>query len=203
MTSTFKKIELKLELLTDIDMLLMVEKGIRGGISHAIHQYPKTDNKYIREYDKNKEPSYLKYCDINNFYDWAMLQQLRVNNFEWIEDISQFNEDFIKSYNEESDEAYFLKFDVQYPEKLHELRNDLSFLLERMKIEKFEKFVTNVHDKTEYVFQLINLKQALIHELVLKKVHRLIKFNQKAWLKSYIDMKTMLKKKKKVILRFF
>ena len=77
-----------------------------------------------------------------------MLQKLLVNNFEWIEYTSQFNEGFIKSYNEESDEGYFLEVDVQYPSKLHELPNDLPFLLKRMKIKKVEKLGTNLHDKT-------------------------------------------------------
>ena len=75
-----------------------------------------------------------------------MSQKLLVNNFEWIKDTSQFNEDFIKNYNEESDEGYFLEVDVQYLEKVHELHNDLPFLLERMKIEKAKKLVHNLHD---------------------------------------------------------
>ena len=131
----------------------------------------------MKDYDKNKESSYIQYWDANNLYGWAMLQKLPVNNFEWIKDTSQFNEDFIKNYNEESDEGYFLEVDVQYLEKLHELHNDLPFLPERMKIEKVEKLVANLHDKTEYVIHIRNLKQALNHGLVLKKVHRVIKLN--------------------------
>ena len=115
----------------------------------------------------------------------------------WIKDTSQFNEDFIKNYNQESDKGYFLEVDVQYTEKLHELHNDLPFLPERMKIEKVEKLVANLHDKTEYVIHIRNLKQALNHGLVLKKVHRVIKFNQNAWLKPYIDMNTDLRKNTK------
>ena len=126
---------------------------------------------------KNKEPSYLHYWNVNNLYGWVMSQKLSVNIFEWIKDTSQFNEDFIKNYNEESDEGYFLEVDVQYLEKLHELHNDLPFLPERMKIEKVEKLVANLHDKTEYVIHIRNLKQALNHGLVLKKVHRVIKLN--------------------------
>ena len=110
--------------------------------------------------------SYIQYWDVINLYVWAMLQKLPVNNFEWIKDTSQFNEDFIKNYNEESDEGYFLEVDVQYLEKLHELHNDLPFLPERMKIEKVEKLVANLHDKTEYVIHIRNLKQALNHGLV-------------------------------------
>ena len=94
-------------------MLSVVEKRIGGGICHAIHQYAKTNNKYMKDYDKNKESSNLRYWDANNLYGWVMSQKLSVNKFEWIEDISQFNEDFIKNYNKESDEVYFLEVDVQ------------------------------------------------------------------------------------------
>ena len=130
-------------------MLLMVEKGIRGGICHSIYWYAKANNKYMKDYDKNKELTYLQYWDVNNLYGWAMSQKLPVNNFEWIKDTSQFNEDFIKNYNEEIDEGYFLEFNVQYIEKLCEIYNDLPFLPERMKIEKLEKLVANLHEKTE------------------------------------------------------
>ena len=95
-----------------------------------------------------------------------MSQKLPVNKFEWIKNTSQFNEDFIKNDHEESDERYFLEVDVQYPEKLHELHNNLPFLPERMKIEKVQKLVTNLHDKTEYVIHIRNLKQALNHGLI-------------------------------------
>ena len=130
-------------------------------------------------------------------YGWAMSQNRPVNKFQWIEDTSKFNKDSIKDYNEESDERYFLEVDVQYPEKLHKLHNDLPLLSERMKIKKVEKLVINLHDKTGYVINIRNLKQALNHGLILKKVHRVIKFNQKAWLKPYIVMNTELRQKAK------
>ena len=100
-------------------MLLMVEKGIRGGVCHAIHQYAKAYNKYMKDYD-NKRIN-LKYYNVNKLYNWS--QKLPVNKFEWIDCTSQFNEDFINNYNEESDERYFIEVDVQYPEKLHEFHN--------------------------------------------------------------------------------
>ena len=90
-------------------MLLMVEKGIRGGTCHAIHQYAKANNKYMNDYDKNKESLYLKYWDVNNFYCWALLQKLTVSKFEWIEDTSQFNEDFIKTIMKRAVKDVFLK----------------------------------------------------------------------------------------------
>ena len=110
---------------------------------------------------------------------------------------SQFNGNFIKNYNEESDKEYFLQVDVQYLKKLHELHNGLPLLPERMKIMKVQKFRTNLGDKTEYAIHIKNSKQALDHELVFKKVHREIKFNQNVWLKPYIVMNTDLRKKKK------
>ena len=124
-------------------MLLMVER-----IFYSIYQYTEANGKYVKDYDKNKESPYLQYWDVNNLYGWAMSQKLPVNNFEWIKDISQFNEDFIKNYNGESDERYFLEVDVQYLENLHELHNDLLFSPDRMKIEKVKKLVANLHDKT-------------------------------------------------------
>ena len=66
----------------------------------------------MKDYDKDKESTYLQYWDVNNIYSWAMSQKLAVDNFEWIKDTSQFNEDFIKDYDEESDEGYFFEVDV-------------------------------------------------------------------------------------------
>ena len=151
----------------------------------------------MKDYHINKESSYIQYWDVNNSYGWAMLQKLPVNNFEWIKDISQFNEDFIKNYNEESDKEYFLDVDVHYLEELHELHKGLPFLPERKKIQKFERLLVILPDKTEYVICIKNLKQVLNNGLVSKKVHRFIKFNQNAWLKPYIDKSTYLRKKAK------
>ena len=104
---------------------------------------------------------------------------------------------FIKSYNEKIDEEYFLKIEkLLKTQKLCQVHNDLPFLPERMKI-KVKKLVANSHDKTEYVIHIRNLKLVLNHGFVLKKVHRVITFNQKAWLKSNIDMNTDLGKKAK------
>ena len=94
-------------------MLLMLEKGIRWGICHSIYRYAKANySKYMRDYDENKELLYLQYWDVHNLYGWAMSQKLPVNNFEWIGDTSQFNEDFVKSSNEISHKGYFLEVGV-------------------------------------------------------------------------------------------
>ena len=104
---SLNKNKVKLDLLTDIGMLLIVEKGIRGGICHAIHRYTKANNKYMKDYDKTKDSSYLKSWDVNNLYRWAMPQKLPINGFKWVEKTSQFNNGFIKNYNEDSDIGYF------------------------------------------------------------------------------------------------
>ena len=98
-----------------------------------------------------------------------MSQKLPVNDFKWVEETSQFNEDFIKMYNQDSDIGYFIEADVLYPEKLHEVYNDLPFLPERIKIEKIEKPLANLNNKEEYVIHIRNLKQALNLGLLLKK----------------------------------
>ena len=125
-------------------MLLMIEKGIRGGISQAIHRYAKANNKYMKSYDKNIKSSYLTYLDANNLYGWAMSQKLLVNGFEWVEKLSKFDERFIKDYDENSDKGYFLEVDVEYPKNLFSLHSDLPFLPERKKIGKFNKLVCDL-----------------------------------------------------------
>ena len=123
-----------------------------------------------------------------------MSQKLPVNDFKWIEDTSKINEEFIKNYDENNDKGYILEVDVKYPKRLHKLHSDLPFLLKRMKIDKCEKLVCNLLNKKKYVVHIKSLKQALNHGLKLKKIHRVIEFNQKAWLKPYIDMNTELRK---------
>ena len=119
-----KKTKVKLELLTDIDMLLMAERGTRGGICQAIHRYAKANNKYMKNYNKNIELSYLMYLDANNLYGWVMSQNLPVNGFKWVKDLSEFNEIFIRNCNENSDKGYFLEEDVDYPKRLFDLHKE-------------------------------------------------------------------------------
>ena len=189
-----KKTNVKLELLTDYDMLLMVEEGIRGGICHSIHRYAKANNKYMKNYDKNKESSYIQYLDANNLYGWVMSQKLPVKGFKWINDVTEVDEKFIKNYDEDSDKGYIFEVDVKYPRRLHDLQSDLPFLPKRMKIDKRKKLVCNLRNKKKYLVHIRSLKEALNYGLKLKKVHRIIEFNQESWLKPYIDMNTELRK---------
>ena len=123
-----------------------------------------------------------------------MSQKLPVNGFKWVKNTSKIDEEFIKNYDEDSDKGYILEVDVKYPRKLHDLHSDLPFLPKRMKIDKCKKLVCNLHNKKKYVVHVRTLKQALNHGLKLKKVHRIIEFNQEAWLKPYTDTNTELRK---------
>ena len=146
------KTEVKLELLTDVDMLLMVEKRIKGGICHAMHRYAKSNNKYMKDYNKDEEESFLEYLDANNLHGWAMSEPLPVDGFDWIRNLSKIDEDFIKNYDKDSDKGYILEVDVKYPKNLHDLHSDLPFLPERMKIYKCNKLVCNLYDKKTMLF---------------------------------------------------
>ena len=149
----------------------------------------------MKDYDSSKEPSYIQYLGANNLYGAAISEKLPMNGFKWVNDIFEINEKFVNSYNKNSDKGYILEVDVDYPSKLHKLHSDMPFLPERMIIDKTKKLVCNLHDKKNYVVHISVLKQALDHGLKLRKVHRVIEFKQKAWLKEYIDVNTELRKK--------
>ena len=123
MASRFKKYQSKIRSFNWYWYVINGRKSISGGICRSIYWYAKANKKYIKDYDKHNKSSYIQYWDVNNLYGWTMSQQFSVNNFQRIKDRSQFNENFIKNYNEGSDEGYFLEVDVQYLEKLHELHN--------------------------------------------------------------------------------
>ena len=136
-----KKTGVKLESIADYDMLLMIEKEIRGGICQAAHRYTEANNKYMKSFDKNNEPSYIEYLDANNLYRWAMSQKLFVKSFKWVKEkrVSKFNENFIKKYDEDCNKGSLLEVDVEYPKELFNFHKDLSFLPERKKVEKVWK----------------------------------------------------------------
>ena len=123
--------------------------------------------------------------------------KLPVNGFKWVEKLSRFNEIFIKNYYENSDIGYFLEVDIDYLKSLFNIHKVLPFLPERKKVEKVEKLICSIEDREKYVIHIRALKQALNHGLKLKKVHRIIQFKQKSWLKPHIDMNTELTKKAK------
>ena len=126
-----------------------------------------------------------------------MSQKLPANGFKWVKKLSKFDERFIKTYNENINKGYSLGVNVEYPKNLFNLHKDFTFLSEREKIKKCEKLACDIKDKEKYVVHIRALKQALNRGLILKRVHRVIQFNQKAWLKPYIDLNTKFLKKAK------
>ena len=108
METCLKMTNVKIELLTDIDMVLMFEKGLRGGISQAIHRYATANNKYMPNYDSQQLSLFSMYLDANNLYGWAMCKKLPLNGFLWAKNLYKYTSDFIKSYNESSDLGYLL-----------------------------------------------------------------------------------------------
>ena len=145
----------------------MVGEGIRGGICHVIHRQAKANNKYMKNYDKNKESSYIQYLATSNLYGWTMSQKLSENGFKWVKSTSKIDEKFIKNYNEDSDKGYIFEINVKYPRRLHGLHSNLPFLSKRMKIDKCKKLVCNLRNKKKYVVHIRSLKKALNYELKL------------------------------------
>ena len=181
---------IKLELLTDPDMLLMFERGIRGGITQAVHKYALANNKYMGDrFDPKSESSYLQYLDANNLYGWAMSQPLPTGGFKWVD----VNPNEISELATRTDKGYLLGVDVSYPKELHSPHNDLPFMCERIEINGVEKLVPNLRDKKNYVIHIQALNQALQHGLRLERIHQAIEFDQSPWLKTYIEFNTQLR----------
>ena len=181
---------IKLELLTDPDMLLMFEWGIRGGITQVVRKYASANNKYMRDrFDPKSESSYLQYLDANNLYGWAMSQPLPTGGFKWVD----VNPNEISELATRTDKDYILEVDVSYPKDLHDSHNDLPFTCERMEINGVEKLVPNLRDKKNYVIHIQALNQVLQHGLRLDRIHRAIEFDQSIWLKTYIYFNTQLR----------
>ena len=180
---------IKLELLTDPNMLLMFERGIRGGITQAVHKYASANNKYMGDkFNPNEDTTYLQYLDANNLYGWAMSQPLPTGGFKW----TDVNPSKISELATRTDKGYILEVDVSYPKDLHNSHNDLPFMCERMEINGVEQLVPNLRDRKNYVIHIQALNQALQHRLRLYGIHRAIEFNQSPWLKTYIDFNTQL-----------
>ena len=187
--AALKVIKVELELLSDTDMLLMVEKGIRGGVSMISTRYGKANNKYMGDSFDSSEPSkYIQYLDANNLYGWAMSKSLPTHGFKWMEEDERNN---WKNY------SCILEVDLEYPKSLHDLHNDYPLAPEQVEVNKVKKLIPNLGDKKKYVIHYENLKQYLNLGLKLGKIHRGIKFEESLWLKKYIALNTDLRTKAK------
>ena len=146
----------------------------------------------MKGYNKNVMSSCLQYQDANHLYGWAMSKKLPVREFTW-GNIDLYMQDMIKNFDEDGRYSALLEVDIQYSKVPHALHIDLSFLAQRKALNKAPKLITSLENKKEYVVHISTLKQALNHGLKLTKVHRVIKYIQTAWMKSYIDKNTKLR----------
>ena len=163
----------KLELLTDYDMVLMIEKGIRGGISQCSNRYAKANNKYMGEkFDKSKESVFIEYLDANNLYGWAISRYLPYGGFR----LHNTNIDVLK-IPDNSPKRYILEVNLSYPKKLHDYHSDLLLAPENQNLPK-------LYDKEKYIIHYTTLKLYLKLGFKLEKVHKVLEFNQSNWLKK-------------------
>ena len=197
-----KKTGVNLELLKDPDMLLMFDRGIRGGITQSVHKWAIANNPYMGcEYDPLQQTNYLQYLNANNLYGWAMSQPLPTGEFKWVDienlkggarELKRTINMMVRNSNNRG-VGYVQEVDVKYPRELHDLHNDLPFMCEKIRVSGVEKLVPNLHDKKKYVIHVKALKQGLDHGLVLERIHRVIQFKQSAWMKEHIVFNTRLR----------
>ena len=204
-----KMTNIKLELMTDIDMFQFIEKGMRGGISYIANRYGKANNKYMSEYDEKEPSKYIMYLDANNLYGWAMSQYLPTGGFKWLTE-KQINKINLAQYNEDSNKGLLIEVDLEYPKELHDLHNDYPVAAERVCVNKdmlseycktiatkynistglVSKLIPTLSNKEKYVLHYRNLQLYLDLGLKINKVHRVLEFNQSPWLKQYINFNT-------------
>ena len=178
----------ELELLHDQDMLDMVEKGIRGGVSMISTRYGKANNKYMQEYDPSLPTKYIIYLDANNLYGWAMSKKLPTHGFKWM------GRGELRDWK---DKPCILEVDLEYQHELHDLHNDYPLAPEEVVVNKVKKLIPNLYDKKKYVVHYEALKLYERYGLKMTKIHRGITFEESAWLKDYIDLNIRLRRNSK------
>ena len=204
-----KMTDIKLELMTDIDMFQFIEKGMRGGISYIANRYGKANNKYMKSYNEKAPSKYIMYLDANNLYGWAMSQYLPTGGFRWMTE-KQINNIDLTKYKEDGKKGLILEVDLEYPEELHDLHNDYPLGAEKVRVTEnmlseyckniakkynistglVNKLIPTLSNKEKYVLHYRNLQLYTDLGLKITKVYRVLKFNQSPWLKQYIDFNT-------------
>ncbi|CAG2208295.1 unnamed protein product [Mytilus edulis] len=211
--AALKMTGVNLELLTDVDMHLFIEKGLRGGISTISQRHAKANNKDVPNYDENEPNSHVMYLDANNLYGWAMSQALPVKDFKWLDDCEIENL-HISDIADENENGYILEVDLEYPMELHDDHSEYPLAPEKLKVTdemlspyakklledldlkgtSTEKLIPNLYPKEKYVVHYRNLKLYLSLGMRLTKIHRVLAFEQRPWLKKYIDFNTEKRK---------
>ena len=190
---------IQLELLSENNMLLLFEEGIRGGISIISNRYGKANNKYLRKgYNKNIPSKYLMYVDADNLYGGAMSEKLPTHGFKWLtggEMEKLFNNQVLQVWEKN---PCILEVDLEYPENLHDLHNDYPFCPEQVECKnRVKKLIPNLRNKIKYVIHYRNLIQCLNAGMKLTKIYNGIKFVESDWMKPYIELNTNLRAKAK------
>ena len=185
-----KMTNIKLELMTDIDMFQFIKKGMRGGVSYMANRYGNANNKYMKEYDEKVPSKYIMYLDTNNLYGWAMSQYLPTGNFKWMTD-TEISKIDLGKYKADGKKGLIPEVDLEYPQELHDIHNDYPVAPEKVKVsnimlsayckkiaEKYNisiglvsKLIPALRDKKEYVLNYHNLQLYLDLGLKIKKVH--------------------------------
>ena len=204
-----KMTNIKLELMIDVHMYQFIEKRMRGGVSYIANRYGKANNKYMKEYNEKAPSKYIMYLDANNFYGWAISQYLPTGNFRWMTD-KEISKIDLGKYKADGKKGLILKVDLVYDKSLHDLHNDYPVAPEKLKVPngmlseyckkiaekskisigQVNKLIPTLRDKEEYVLHYWNLQLYLNLGLKIKKVHRVLEFDQSPWLKQYIDFNT-------------
>ena len=218
-SACLKITDVKLDLITDVDMYNFLQDGIRGGMSCVNSRYARANNKYMKDFDPKKESVYLGYHDSNNLYGLAMSQSLPKSDFCWADELEYDNIEW-ENISTKEETGYILEVDLEYPDNLHELHNDFPLAPEKMKIPNkdlsnyqkdlleylkdfgyrrapTEKLVTTLYHKEKYTLHFVNLKLYLKMGMKLTKIHRALKFKQSKYLKEYIDLNYRLRKNSK------
>jgi hypothetical protein len=181
-----KLTKVELELISDPDMYLFIERGIRGGISTITKRHATANNKYMVNHNPQKKSKFVVYVDANNLYGWAMSQPQPIKNFKWMDS---------KELEEWTEHNCILEVDLEYPHYLHDKHNEYPLAPERITVNKVEKLIPNLNNKEKYVLHHRNLKQYLSLGLKLTKIHRGVKFLERDWMKEYIQLNTDLRTK--------
>ena len=179
-----KLTKIELEMIINIDMLIMFEKGVRGGISQISNRYAKANNPYMKEYDTKIATNYIQYLDANNLYGGAMSEPLPTHDLKWMAE---------KDIENWRNTPCILEVDLKYPRHLHDLHSDYPLAPERIKVNRVEKLIPNLNNKNNYVVHHETLKKYESLGLEVTNIHRGIKFKESAWLKPYIDLNTKLR----------